>query len=331
MKTYFLPEERFHPFLLKLTEGNELLVQDGGHMHRFGLEDKATPAFGNIRAIEPMKHFFFLAKENIAVFGEMIEKDISPRVIIGARQCDIRALEIYDKVFLEGEFIDPSYKELREKTTIISVDCDNPSETCFCNLCGLNPWVESGTDLNITKINKGYIVEIISKKGELILEKSIDWFQTPAEEEMSQRNKIRENAVSGLKNQNPEPAEKKELLEVEKMDTKEWFEEATTCVECCACLMICPTCYCYLLYDKPNKERFRIWDTCFYPAYARIGGGANPRPDVVSRFKNRFACKFEYSAKNLKLFSCTGCGRCINGCTAKIDIRKIFTRLADKQ
>lgn len=327
MKTYFLPDERYQPFLLKLTEGNEVFVQSGNHMQRFGVEDKEIPMFGNIRAIEPMKHFFFKSKEKVAVFDELMEKELSPQVILGARRCDVKAMEVYDKMFLEGEYIDPFYKELREKTSIISVDCEEPAESCFCNVTGLKPWNEEAVDLNITRIKRGYIVEVISQKGESIIERGMNLFQEPDSNELTQRMEKREKTLGLLKSRNPEH-ELEGAIETEKMGTKEWLGEATNCIECCGCLMICPTCYCYLLYDKPDKERIRIWDACFYPAYARVGGGANPRADIVERFRNRFACKFEYSPKNYKMYACTGCGRCIGGCMAKIDIRKVVAKLA---
>ena len=63
-------------------------------------------------------------------------------------------------------------------------------------------------------------------------------------------------------------------------DASIWKEEASTCVECGACNVICPTCHCFLLYDQKDEEnmaRLRIWDSCMVKDFARVAGGANPR------------------------------------------------------
>ncbi|MDD5528771.1 MAG: 4Fe-4S dicluster domain-containing protein [bacterium] len=329
METYFLPEERFFPFVLRLTEENDVFGQSKRHIRKFRLEAKEPPVFDGFRTVEPMKHFFMRAKEIVAKFGEPLDKEISPQVIIGARRCDLQALKVYDKVFLEGEVVDPFYKERREKTTIISVDCEEPTETCFCNIMGLEPWSDKDSDINFTPIKKGYIVDIITEKGNLLFGNSKDWLQTADENDLNQRAEKRRKATELLGKINSEYSNIKleKALETENMKARKG--EPMNCVECCACLMICPTCYCYLLYDEPTKEKMRVWDACYYPAYARVGGGANPRPDVMERFKNRFACKFEYSPKNHNLFACTGCGRCISGCMAKIDIKRVLSQLAN--
>jgi Fe-S oxidoreductase len=74
--------------------------------------------------------------------------------------------------------------------------------------------------------------------------------------------------------------------------------------------------------------RFRSWDSCLLKGFARVAGGANPRPQLANRLRNRFEKKFGYFPQTADLFACTGCGRCISACPAKIDIREIMKRLA---
>ena len=110
-----------------------------------------------------------------------------------------------------------------------------------------------------------------------------------------------------------------------------WNPEAENCVECGACNTICPTCHCFLLYDQGDKramERLRVWDSCMLKRFARVAGGANPRPELWMRLRNRFEKKFDFFPQVLGLNACTGCGRCISACPAKIDIRKVLGRLA---
>jgi len=111
-----------------------------------------------------------------------------------------------------------------------------------------------------------------------------------------------------------------------------WEEEAKACVECGACTLICPTCHCFLLYDQKDEARMarlRVWDSCMFKGYARVAGGANPRPKLWMRLRNRFDKKFDYFPKVADFYACTGCGRCISACPAKIDIRKVLKRLVE--
>jgi Fe-S oxidoreductase len=82
--------------------------------------------------------------------------------------------------------------------------------------------------------------------------------------------------------------------------------------------------------QKPETgmvDRTRVWDACYLPAYARVGGGANPRVEFVKRFANRFACKFSDFKTDHGMYACSGCGRCFVACMGKIDIRKVLREL----
>ena len=76
-------------------------------------------------------------------------------------------------------------------------------------------------------------------------------------------------------------------------------------------------------------ERLRIWDSCMIKDFARVAGGANPREKLWMRLRNRFEKKFDFFPKVAGEYACTGCGRCIQACPAKIDIRKVLKKLVD--
>lgn len=331
MENNYLPKENLQTFLARLGGKNTVyfpyLEEGKVHFRRFSPGDKTPPALESIRASEPIKHFFLGSKEGVAAFAAPLEKEISPRVIIGVKACDLRALEIYDKVFLQGEFTDPFYKERREKTLLISTDCPQPESTCFCNLLGLKPYVEEGSDLNMSVTQGGYILAVFSDKGSQLIRENEDLFTTVPSGELAFRDRQRTKAVEILSKANPQPF-KEDLAERVNgaKDREFWASSAAGCVECFSCLYICPTCYCFLLYDQEDK-RVRVWDACYYAAYARVGGGLNPRSDFLKRFKNRFECKFLYFYKYQNLFACSGCGRCIKGCSANIDIREVLWKL----
>ncbi|UCC96052.1 MAG: 4Fe-4S dicluster domain-containing protein, partial [Candidatus Omnitrophota bacterium] len=113
-----------------------------------------------------------------------------------------------------------------------------------------------------------------------------------------------------------------------------WKEKSEACVECGACIMNCPTCHCFLLFDAKDKKgylRARTWDGCQYNKFSRVAGGANPLLLRKQRLRNRYIKKFEFFPDNIDVYACTGCGRCIECCPAKIDLREIFRRLAKDQ
>jgi ferredoxin len=117
----------------------------------------------------------------------------------------------------------------------------------------------------------------------------------------------------------------------ERYEAPLWEEEARTCVECGACNTICPTCHCFLLYDRRaegGNARFRIWDSCLINDFARVAGGENPRRRLWMRLRNRFDKKFQFFPDTRGLFACTGCGRCTTACPGDIDIRRVLRRLA---
>ena len=109
-----------------------------------------------------------------------------------------------------------------------------------------------------------------------------------------------------------------------------WRQEALRCVECGGCNLGCDTCHCFLLsedrYGNAN-ERIRVWDACLYANFARVAGGANPLKYRYQRLRNRYMKKFDFFPDNIGLNGCCGCGRCIDVCPAKIDIRNILKTL----
>ncbi|KPJ71536.1 MAG: hypothetical protein AMS14_09065 [Planctomycetes bacterium DG_20] len=101
-------------------------------------------------------------------------------------------------------------------------------------------------------------------------------------------------------------------------------------MECGSCNFICPTCHCFLLSDLERAGRFRRfknWDACQYEAFARVAGGANPRPKRWERLRNRFDKKFDFFVTHVGEPACTGCGRCVEACPGRIDLREILKEL----
>jgi len=291
---------------------------------------------GEVRPFEPLKAFFMGAREKVAD-GFKSEKPVQqdkPFAIVGVKACDLKGFKIQDYVFQENDFKDPFYIKKREETLIISSDCTCAIETCFCLALGVKPYPESDFDINLSPVTNGYVVTVGSEKGQKIVDKNAALFESTTHDVVSEKDKQRNGTVEDVEknikdNNIPDQSRFKDVVE-KNYESGIWEEEAKACVECGACNTICPTCHCFLLYDQKDEEkmaRLRVWDSCMIKDFARVAGGANPRPELWMRLRNRFEKKFDFFPKVADIYACTGCGRCISACPAKIDIRKVLKGL----
>ncbi len=334
MKLLLLPSDNIQHFITRLAENGSVfypvIEDDKVHLNKFDKDKKFEPNFEKIRTVETTKHFLFPSRDVVAKFPKDVQKKTERQYLVGIKNCDLRGIDVYDRVFLNWEPVDFGYKQRRENTIIISADCPEPEDCCFCNLVGLNPFCESISDINFTQVSSGLLFEAITKKGDEIINKMQDLFTGASKEVQQQRDKIRKDAINKLKKINKKSFKKDLPERVKKADKQKIHDARKDCVECYACLHVCPTCYCFLLSDYKkgkNIERVRTWDACYYAAYARVGGGANPRSKLDERFWNRFQCKFNYFNGYEGIYACSGCGRCYRGCSGKIDIREILWNL----
>ncbi len=334
MNFLLLPSRNLKSFVTNLSKKGKVFYpfHENGRSHiiEFSPDKNIVPEFNKIRTAQNIKHFFFPSRDVVSRFPATIDVINNPLVIIGVKNCDLRGVEVYDRVFLNWQPVDNIYKERREKIIIISADCPEPQDTCFCNYVGLNPYPSRISDLNITVVNSGYLFEVFSEKGQNLINENKELFIEANKENINERDSIRKKAIEKLEDINKKKIKEKIYELVEKADKEMIRDARDECVECFSCLYCCPTCYCFLLNDYKkgdNIERIRVWDACYYAAYARVGGGANPRSRIDERFWNRFQCKFNYFYQYEKFFACSGCGRCFVGCSAKIDIREILNKL----
>jgi sulfhydrogenase subunit beta (sulfur reductase) len=338
MRTVLLSELK--PFLDAISEDMDLYVpkKSGAHFvyNRYDPSSKSPIEFNNIRTCTPAKEFLFPLREIAAVYPEPLEpKDIKPFAVFGLKQCDLRSLEILDKVFAEAEFEDAFYIVRRDNMFIISSDCTDPAESCFCNVMGGKPFAQAGFDLNVSKIKEQFIIEAGTKKGEDFIERHSGLFSNSTEALLAERDKIRTETQKQLEQINSSlqfEAAVNEIVE-NSYDSEVYDQEAKTCVECQACTRVCPTCHCFYLYDTKQDDYFakmKMWDSCMRIAYAEVAGGANPRKALGDRLRHRFMHKFSYFLERYGIEMCVGCGRCVDAEAGEVDIRKVLKKLNEE-
>jgi ferredoxin len=244
---------------------------------------------------------------------------------IGARSCDLHAIEVQDRIFLKGDFVDPAYRVRREQAFIVAVNCAHSDKgTCFCVSMGTGPRPTFGFDLALTEVLRGddhfFLVEPGTPKGADMIQAIPQRPATEAEvdaadlvvEAMAQ-NMGREMDTEGIKE-----------LVYSNYEHPRWNEVATRCLTCGNCTMVCPTCFCHTLQDSMDltgtgAERRRQMDVCFTVDFSYLHGGSI-RTSPRSRYRQWLTHKLATWIDQFGCSGCVGCGRCITWCPVGIDI-----------
>lgn len=335
---YYISSTDWQNFLQEMSEEWNIFapVRNGKNLLYQRISKNELPGIelSSHRAVQPLKSFLFFFYEqitNIAKFPNL--RDVA---VIGLKACDLHSLQLYDKMFLEGEFVEPFYKRKRQDLLLISSDCQDPLDSCFCTLLGYMPHPEEYFDINLSAVSSGLVADVNSDKGEEFIRAKKDLFKKVVDREILMRREAKRRAITEtVEKANSGWDIKSPFLDFlrPKLNSSVWAKMSETCVTCGACTQICPTCYCFLITEemKSKKEdttnKYRCWDSCQYTGFARVAGGANPRKKVHERLRHRYLHKFDYIRENFGFDGCTGCGRCIQACLGRIDMRKVLSEL----
>lgn len=297
------------------------------------IDDPAELALDYATTMLPPKKIFFPPREPLysyeKVGEEVVIKDLSEkwekkRVLFGVHPCDINALQILDGVF-GGELKDQLYLNRRKNTLIIGINCKSPGENCFCDAMTAGPTIKKGYDLLVTDIGDKYYLQAGSKAGEKILRADFFGVASKADRKKMEAEvlRVKKKLQSGFGIDNLGEKMKGKFW------SKLWEAQTKKCVLCGACNFVCPTCYCFDVVDETDLagkkgQRVRVWDTCHFKDFAKVTGGINFRGGKVPRVKQRLYHKLCYSTEQRGVYDCVGCGRCIQFCPAKIDIKEII-------
>ncbi|SDB14065.1 4Fe-4S dicluster domain-containing protein [Desulfonatronum thiosulfatophilum] len=254
-----------------------------------------------------------------------------PTLVFGSRPCGARGFLIFDRVYDGAKYKDPYYLARREATIFATIACRQAENSCFCHSVGSAPGDATGSDLLLTPVEGGYVVEGVSDKAAPLLESSL---LEAAGDKVDQAKSLREKALQEMGDpQDFGPASKKLLALFDNLGF--WEEMSAKCISCGACTYLCPTCYCFNITDENaglTGRRVRSWDNCMSFQFTMEASGHNPRPTKAHRLRNRVGHKFSYYPDlHEKIIACCGCGRCIKSCPVSVDIREIVTRAMDYQ
>ncbi|QNL20409.1 4Fe-4S dicluster domain-containing protein [Hyphobacterium sp. CCMP332] len=296
------------------------------------MKDKASISniiYNTPKPVTPLKLFFLPVKENVV---KAPSKSTRLRIILGIPSCDLDALGILDEFYLNPPYVDEYYKARRENTLLIGTDCHSINEHCHCTSYGVNPYPEKHCDITLSRVDENFILQIQTNKGEKFIEENRKLLNKAVEPNHEHLNKIsvkRNEVLKELNYKNKDlPNYKQTSILVKEAPESLWEKYARHCVACGACATICPTCTCFLLIDRPGFEKVRQMDACQYPGFVRTAGGEDALASRAKRFRNRYMCKYVYKPAKFESLACTGCGRCIETCIARINKNELFMEAA---
>jgi len=255
------------------------------------------------------------------------DREIPKYAFIGVRSCDLSAIHILDKVFLESGYQDKIYGERRRDNFIIAVNCTEAGGTCFCASMGTGPKSQQGFDLSLTEVitddDHYFVTEIGSEEGSELM-KAVHW-EIAGPDTVHIADELVESAALSM-GRKLDTDRLRDLL-FSNYKHREWEEVADRCLSCANCTMVCPTCFCHTVeettdLDGDHAERWRIWDSCFTLGFSYIHGGS-VRKTTLSRYRQWATHKLASWQDQFGTFGCVGCGRCITWCPVGIDITEI--------
>jgi sulfhydrogenase subunit beta (sulfur reductase) len=342
MKNLYITEKDFGSFLNKLIKSNNV-VGPAEKNTKFVFSKLEGP--GQLRldydvTILPPKKLFFPTNQDLLHFDKNTYKDcIKPQktILLGVHFYDIKAIDMTDFLFKEKNE-DWNYLANRCAATIVGSNIQSVSPRAF--------WASIGTDVKpighdafLTKIEKGYVFDVLTKKGEALVK--YGKFKKAVAAQIDEARKINDSVLNKcherLDSGSSDDIAKKVRAAFGKEDF--WKQCAEDCFSCGSCNIVCPTCYCFDVQDNWNMDqvsgkRTRSWDGCLTEDFAKVSLGAgateNFREDRGERFRHRIMRKASYLNPKLGGPACVGCGRCSIACTSDIaDPAKVVNKILE--
>lgn len=304
--------------------------QDGGTYHLKKRNDKAL--FGFNQGPDSWKKFLFPPRTRLwqaDLKGKTPEITNEPATeqkmaFIGVRSCDLHAIDVQDRVFIQPAIANPSYQVRRQGAFIVAVNCGQAGGTCFCTSMNTGPRASKGYDLALTEIIEGerhyFLVQVGTERGLEMIEKVPTRSAGATELEKAKAVVAR---AAGQMGRQMDTTGIKDLL-YRNYRNPRWENVASRCLTCANCTMVCPTCFCSTVEDVTNlkgdhAERWQRWDSCFTMDLSYIHGGS-VRTSTKARYRQWMTHKLATWIDQFGTSGCVGCGRCITWCPVAIDI-----------
>jgi len=267
-----------------------------------------------------------------------VEDPAPSMAFLGVRSCELHAIAIQDRVFIDDAYRNDSYTRRRSQLFIVALNCTTSAPTCFCTSMNTGPEVTLPADLTLTEVideqQHFFLIASGSERGEQILA------QLPVQPANDRQRQQARDAVARTAEEvdrGPRRFDSSDLkpLIYRNFDSPVWDQVAERCLSCANCTMACPTCFCSTVEDTTDlsgehAERWERWDSCFTGDFSYITGGP-VRADTRSRYRQWMSHKLATWHDQFDSSGCVGCGRCITWCPVGIDITEEVQRIRESE
>ena len=334
---YKISKQNLTALFRKIAAEQELYlpVKISGQVNFAAWDEDAEVSLETLKTVKSPKDAFFPQSENLYTCRRDGKKlSIEPQalkdqnfVVFGMKACDVQGVQVLDNVFLNDP-VDSFYAARREHGTIVAMACHEPEESCFCSVFGID-CADPKADVACWMIGEDLIWKPLTEKGEALTALAGDLL-APAEDS-AEAVEAEKASIHAIVEKLPYTGLSLEGWDgdhlMEKFDSSVWEELYKPCLACGTCTFVCPTCQCYDIKDYDTGhgvQRYRCWDSCMYSDFTMMAHGNN-RTSQMQRFRQRFMHKLVYyPANNDGMYSCVGCGRCVEKCPAALNIVKVI-------
>ena len=338
---YKIAKENLASLFALINETKELYlpVEVAGQTNFAAYTAEANVDLDTLKTVKSPKDVFFPQSENLYTCNKEDNKlKITPEklvdapfVVFGMKACDIKGIEVLDRVFLSDP-VDSFYAARRANGIIVGLACHEPEESCFCKVFGVD-CTEPAADVATWMIEGELYWKALTEKGEALTETVKPLLTETCESKVEAEKSAVKAIVEKLPYSNLSLEGWNGNVLTEKFNDALWNELYKPCLACGTCTFVCPTCQCYDIkdYNTGNGvQRYRCWDSCMYSDFTMMAHGNN-RNSQMQRFRQRFMHKLVYfPANNDGMYSCVGCGRCVDKCPASLNIVKVIKAFSEK-
>lgn len=282
----------------------------------------------------PRRQVWKARKSTAGIQVTEIVDEAPPMAFLGVRSCELHAIAIQDRVFVDDRYRNDSYAHRRDKLFMVAVNCTTAAATCFCTSMNTGPKVTLSSDLAMTEVIDGdehyFLIGSDSCRGGQVLQ------QLPVKPAGKRHLEAADRAVQETVRQMEEGPRRFDSSDLKALlyrnyESPSWDQVAERCLSCANCTMACPTCFCSTVEDTTDlsgehAERWERWDSCFTADFSYVSGGP-VRPDTRSRYRQWMTHKLATWYDQFDSSGCVGCGRCIAWCPVGIDLTEEVRRI----